>query len=82
MKLYAVTLYRPGEDPTTARVHTHYKSKELAKFYAAGKSGANGWLACATAVDVGDAGEALLELINDPNWINTLDRFVVWTPKG
>ena len=76
MKLYAVTVYRDGQDPLESRIHMHYKSKLLAEFAACQRM-LPGNLTCITAVDVGDPGAALLSLANNPNWLQELPRKVV-----
>lgn len=77
MKLYAVTMHRPNEDPCESRVHKHLESKQDAAFEAFCLNNRNGWKAIVTVVDVGDPKDALLSLINDPNWLNEQPRTVV-----
>lgn len=77
MILYAATLYR-GEDPAKSRVHMHFKSRMLAEFQrVAVRNNATGYKCALTSVDVGNAGDALLSQLNNPDWILQQPRKVL-----
>lgn len=77
MILYAATVYR-GEDPAESRVHMHFKSRMLANFQALTmRQNVNGYKVAITAVDVGNAGDALLSQLNNPDWILQQPRKVL-----
>lgn len=80
MKLYAISLY--STSPESASIHKHVKDKATAIWEAQGWDTRTGYKACATAVDVGNPGNALLQLANDPDWLQDLPRTVIWPKEG
>jgi hypothetical protein len=78
MILYAATVCRGDEDPLQSRVHMYFKDRFVAEFEVLSRQRNSYGNKCVlTSVDVGNAGDALLSQLNNPEWVLDQPRKVL-----